>query len=224
MLEFLIQDDDDALGILKRDHDTVKDIFSEFERSDDRREKKSLVAQAVMELKIHATIEEELFYPSLRGKEEVEQDLLNEADEEHHVAKLLIAELDQMDGSEDHFDAKFTVLSENIRHHIKEEENGLFPQARRTDVDFILLGRRLNARKTQLKENGIPASAEEKMIGSRRKGSADSPAQNAKKHKAPQLVSHKPAGRKPSAKKPERKMAAKAPSRGHRPAKKRTRS
>ena len=147
MFEFLIDDEDDAINILKKDHDKGKNLFEDFENEDKRSQKKKIVADAIMELKIHATIEEELFYPSLRKQKPVEQSLLNEADEEHHVAKLLIAELEQMDGSEDHYDAKFTVLSENVRHHIKEEEGELFPQARKTAVDFIALGQQLLARR-----------------------------------------------------------------------------
>ena len=170
----------DAIDILKKDHDTVKDLFDQFEKAESLRAKKKIVAEAVHELKIHATIEEEIFYPALR-KKKVEIDLLNEADEEHHVAKLLIAELDQMDGSEDHYEAKFIVLSENIRHHIKEEEGDMFPQARKTDLDFDAIGAKMLARKQQLTKNGIPASAEEKMISMHKKGSGDSPALNAKK-------------------------------------------
>ena len=107
-------------------------------------------------------------------------DIMNEADEEHHVAKLLIAELDRMSGSEGHFDAKFKVLAENIRHHIREEEGKMMPQARRTDIDFEALGQELLERKQELKKQGIPATAEEKMI-SRFGMKDDSPAQNAKK-------------------------------------------
>jgi hypothetical protein len=182
MLEFFTRtDENDAIVILKKDHDTVKDIFDQFEKAESLREKKKLVAQAIMELKIHATIEEELFYPALRSKPQVDKALVNEADEEHHVAKLLIAELELMDGSESHYDAKFTVLSENIKHHIKEEEGDLFPQARKTDIDFVALGKGLMMRKSQLKAKGVPACAEERMISAHAKGSGDSPALTAKR-------------------------------------------
>lgn len=162
MLDFL-KPDDDAIVILKNDHDRVKDLFEQFRKSESMAEKKDIAVKAIQELRIHAMIEEELFYPALRNREEVEQDLLNEADEEHHVAKLLIAELMTMT-SEDHFAAKFTVLAENIEHHVKEEESDLFPQARRTDIDFVALGKRLLARKQQLKRDGIPLNAEEKLM------------------------------------------------------------
>lgn len=177
----LLKDKDDAIVILKTDHDTVKDLFDQFKKTDSMAEKKRLATQAINELRIHATIEEELFYPALRGKQEVDQDLLNESDEEHHVAKLLIGELITMT-TEDHFVAKFTVLAENIEHHVKEEENDLFPQARKTDIDFIALGKKLNARKQDLKKNGIPMNAEEKLMASN--PPADSPAVAAKKKTA----------------------------------------
>jgi len=200
MLEFFTKlDDNDALVLLRKDHDKVKGLFEDFEKAENTRQKKKIVADTINELKIHATIEEEIFYPTLRSKK-VDKDLLNEADEEHHVAKLLIAELDQMDGSEDHWEAKFTVLSENIKHHIKEEEGELFPKARNLDIDFVTLGKKLQARKQQLMKDGIPPSAEEKMMGKQKKGSNDSPAQNAKKFSASGKVVAKHLVKKPAVK------------------------
>lgn len=180
MLDFM-KPDDDAIVILKSDHDKVKQLFNDFKKAESMDEKKAIATEAITELRIHATIEEELFYPALRGREEVEQDLLDESDEEHHVAKLLIAELITMT-TEDHFVAKFTVLAENIEHHVKEEEGELFPQARKTDIDFVALGQKLNARKEELKANGIPMNAEEKLMA--KMGIHDSPAMAAKSRKA----------------------------------------
>jgi len=114
MFELLRNSKEDAIAILKSDHNKVKNLFEQFEHADNRRLKKKIAAEAIKELKIHAEIEEKIFYPTVRY--DVEEDLMNEADEEHHVAKLLIAELDQMDGSEDHWEAKFTVLAENNRY------------------------------------------------------------------------------------------------------------
>jgi len=189
MLDFFNNKPDDAIVILKKDHDTVKNLFDRFEDSNSIREKKKLVAEALMELKIHATIEEEIFYPALRAHK-VEKDILNEADEEHHVAKLLVAELDQMNGTEDHFEAKFIVLAENIRHHIKEEEGDMFPQARKTGLDFSAIGKKMLARKQELKKQGVPVSAEEKMISSF-KGDDDSPAINSRKKAEPAAMKAK---------------------------------
>lgn len=180
MLDFL-KDENDAIVMLKADHDTVDELFERFKKAESMTEKKRIATEAITELRIHATIEEELFYPALRGKQEVDQALLNESDEEHHVAKLLIAELITMT-TEDHFEAKFTVLAENIKHHVKEEENDLFPQARRTDIDMIALGKKLAARKSDLKKNGIPLNKEEKLM--QQAGVHDSPAEAAHKRTA----------------------------------------
>jgi hypothetical protein len=177
MLEFLTATNhDDAFAIIKNDHDKVKSLFKQFEKADNLRTKKKIAAEAIMELKIHAEIEEKIFYPSVRKG--VKKNLMNEADEEHHVAKMLIAELEQMNPSDEHWEAKFTVLAENIRHHIKEEEGEMIPQARKLDLDFNVLGRKLLTMKQQLKINGVPACDEEKLIA--RNTKVDSPAKASK--------------------------------------------
>jgi len=104
---------------------------------------------------------------------------MNEADEEHHVAKMLIAELAKMSGKEDHYDAKFTVLAENVRHHIKEEESEMLPKAKRLPIDFDALGARMLARKEELLADGVPAVAEDRVADPK----ADSPARAAVKKK-----------------------------------------
>lgn len=190
MLQSLANSKEDAIAILKSDHDKVKDLFKQFESTDNMREKKKIAQEAIMELKIHAEIEEKIFYPAVRN-EINDDDIMNEADEEHHVAKLLIAELDQMDGSEEHWEAKFTVLSENIRHHIKEEEGQMMPKARREDIDFKALGQELLEAKQDLMENGVPQSAEGKLMA-RGGVKADSPAKAASGKANLKLASHKP--------------------------------
>jgi hypothetical protein len=110
---------------------------------------------------------------------------MNEADEEHHVAKLLIAELDVMDGSESHFDAKFHVLAENVRHHIKEEENEMLPAAEGAKVDFEALAEKMQRRKERLLAGGVPPVGEERMVKASR-GKGDSPA-SAARRKPPKL-------------------------------------
>src|SRR3954451_11241496 len=126
-----------AVALLKDDHDRVKALFDRFEAAKGRAAKLKVVREAVTELKVHAAVEEEIFYPTVRKA--VGKDIMNEADEEHHVAKLLVAELDRMDGSESHFDAKFLVLAENVRHHIREEENEMVPKAQRAKINFVAL-------------------------------------------------------------------------------------
>src|SRR5437879_3625683 len=111
-----------AVELLKADHEKVKELFDQFENTEDRATRKKIVEQACQELKVHSAIEEEIFYPAVRQAIE-DQEIMNEADEEHHEAKILVAELESMEGSESHFGAKFLVLAENVRHHIEEEED-----------------------------------------------------------------------------------------------------
>jgi hypothetical protein len=181
--------DTNAMAVLKHDHEKVKSLFEKFEKAETLQDKKRITANIIKELKVHAAIEEEIFYPALRSK--IESDLLNEADEEHHVAKLLIAELEEMTGNEMHFEAKVTVLAENIKHHIKEEEHEIMSKAKSTDIDFDLLGEKLLKRKAQLMKNGVPLCAEEKMIFSYSKNN-DSPAQAAKTHNTTKKAVLKP--------------------------------
>lgn len=151
-----------ALTLLKKDHVLVKGIFDQFEDSEDKAEKKQLADKAISELKIHAEIEEEIFYPALRKSGG--DGLIEEADEEHHVAKMIIAELELMHGGEENFSAKFEVLAENIRHHIKEEESELFAKAKESDVDLDALGERMFERKEALQSAGVPKGYEESVI------------------------------------------------------------
>jgi len=166
-----------ALTMLKTDHHKVKKLFARFEEADSS-EKQEIVSEALAELKIHAAVEEQLFYPALRQQMEDEDGLMDEADEEHHVVKFLIAELEQMQGNEDHWEAKFTVLAENVRHHIKEEEGEIFPKAKMTAIDFAALGEQMAERKQTLLQQGVPKDPEAEMV--RKSGlRGDSPAKKA---------------------------------------------
>jgi hypothetical protein len=185
MFEFLKPNP--AIAMLKEDHEKVKTLFDQFEKAQSRPAKKKIVRQALEELKIHAALEEELFYAAVRKP--VGKEIMNEADEEHHVAKLLIAELDVMDGSESHFDAKFMVLAENVRHHIQEEEGEMLPQAQKAKIDFPALAEKMMRRKQRLSQEGVPAVGEEVMVKASR-GRGDSPAKAARR-KAPKLPAKK---------------------------------
>ena len=123
--------------MLKEDHEKVKELFDKFETNGSAGKAK-VVSEVLMKLKVHATVEEELFYPAVRQNIEDEEGIMDEADEEHHVAKVLIAELEKMRGDEDHWEAKFTVLAVNVRHHIKEEEGKLFKEARKTGKPVLM--------------------------------------------------------------------------------------
>jgi hemerythrin-like domain-containing protein len=140
MLERLLLPEKHAISILMKDHDTVKKLFDRFERSQSGANREKIIAEVLTELKIHAVIEEELFYPAVRKP--LGKDMMDEADEEHHVARVLIAELERDGPANDHRDAKFTVLSECVRHHIKEEEGELLPKAKSLEMDFESLGQK----------------------------------------------------------------------------------
>src|SRR6266850_2284499 len=172
MLDFLMPEKH-AIAILKKDHDTVKDLFEQFEKAETPAAKEKIMDQAVTALKIHAVLEEEIFYPTVRAH--VGSEVMDEAAEEHHVAKVLIAELDRNGSQNDRRHAKFSVLAESVRHHIKEEENEMLPKAKELDIDFEALGKRMLDRKKELLKDGIPADAEHAMVA-KTNGRAHSPA------------------------------------------------
>ncbi|HMI39897.1 MAG TPA: hemerythrin domain-containing protein [Sphingomicrobium sp.] len=151
----------DAIALLKADHRKVEELFADYEKASGDGRKQKVAEQICMELSIHATIEEEIFYPACEGK--VEEDLLKEAYVEHDGAKLLIAEIEAGGPSDEYYDAKVTVLKEQIEHHVEEEEKrmeGLFSQARKAGLDMEALGEQLRRRKdmltTEYKATGTP--------------------------------------------------------------------
>jgi hypothetical protein len=144
----------DAVTLIKEDHRTVEELFGKFEKARDDERKKELARQICTELTIHSMIEEEILYPSCQGRIE-DEEVLEEAYVEHDGAKVLIAELLDSEPDAEFYDAKVTVLSELIKHHVKEEEKrseGLFAQAREAGLDIEALGERITARKEQLKQ------------------------------------------------------------------------
>jgi hemerythrin superfamily protein len=141
----------DAIALLKADHRTVEDLFAQFEKASGDGKRQKLALQICAELTVHAKIEEEIFYPACEGK--IEEDLLREAYVEHDGAKVLIAEIESGEPSDEYYDAKVKVLQEQIEHHVKEEEQrleGMFAQARKAGLDMDALGAELAARKEQL--------------------------------------------------------------------------
>ena len=117
----------------------------------DSREQQGIAHTAIQELDIHAELEERLIYPAIR--EEIdEEDLMNEANEEHHLVHVLIAELKKLNPSDETFKAKFTVLGELVEHHVKEEEGEMLPKAQKADIDWEELYAQVLTRKKQLME------------------------------------------------------------------------
>jgi len=127
--------------LLRKDHEKVKMLFREFESAADH--KQNIVSQAISELEIHAAAEEKVFYPAVLEDWQDAAPSINESFEEHHVMKLLMGELKDMSPEDERFDAKFTVMAENVKHHIKEEEAELFARARTGHLDLVELGQRL---------------------------------------------------------------------------------
>ena len=153
----------EILEMLMEDHKRVKRAFRDGEKLTEQEDDDGLeqiARRTCAELTVHATLEEELFYPALR-KEIRETDLLDEAEVEHTSAKTLIAELEQMDASDPKFAATFKVLGEYVKHHIREEEGELFPQLGRTGVRWEALQQEMQRRRGELMAaNGLADQAE----------------------------------------------------------------
>jgi hemerythrin superfamily protein len=144
---------EDAVTLLTADHAKVKKLFEEFEdlkeEASSAEDKSALVTQICNELKVHAQIEEEIFYPAVRRAID-DGDLMDEALVEHAGAKELIAQLEDMSPDDALYDAKVTVLGEQIQHHVNEEEGEMFPKAKKAKVDGEALGVQMTERKAEL--------------------------------------------------------------------------
>jgi hemerythrin superfamily protein len=152
---------EDAAKLLAEDHRKVEKLFEEFKKltSGDAEQKEDLVRMACAELKIHAMLEEEIFYPAVREKLN-ETSLIDEAQVEHTVVKQLIGELEEMTPDQELYDAKFTVLGEYVQHHVAEEENKIFPQVKKAKVDMHALGKKIRQRKQELQQHTEMSSEE----------------------------------------------------------------
>ena len=172
---------EDAITLLTADHAKVKKLFEEFaelkEEDGSAEDKSALVTQICNELKVHAEIEEEIFYPAVR-KAIDDADLMDEALVEHAGAKELIAQLEEMSPDDELYDAKVTVLGEQIQHHVKEEEGEMFPKARKAKVDSEALGVEMAERKAELTAE---TESDEEAPKAKRRAARDSTA-GAKTH------------------------------------------
>jgi hemerythrin superfamily protein len=155
----------DAISVLVDDHRTVEDLFKRFEKTGDRafKTRADLVARMIRELSIHAAIEEQLFYPRVRLAGQKVEDEVLEGLEEHHVVKELLAEIEKLPPENERCEAKVTVLIENVRHHISEEEGEMFPRARKalTPAELVDLGEGLEALKTMAPTRPHPHAPDE---------------------------------------------------------------
>jgi hemerythrin-like domain-containing protein len=139
----------EATAILRADHKLVSDLFEQYEKSRSPEKKKELVAQICKELTIHAQVEEEIFYPAVQAALK-DHELIPEATVEHATLKDLIAQVEGLEPDGEMFDAKIKVMSEYVKHHVKEEQNEIFPKARATSLDMTELGDQIMARKQEL--------------------------------------------------------------------------
>ena len=145
----------DAVELIKQDHQRVEALFREFEEAGERAHKtrQRLVEEISKELEVHAQIEEESFYPAVQAKAAKDgKELVHEAVEEHHLVRVTLGELAELDPEDEAFDAKVQVLMENVRHHVEEEESELLPQAAEllSEVELDRLAEEMAARKQQL--------------------------------------------------------------------------
>ena len=155
----------DAITLLKADHADVEKLFKRFEGLGPRANKSRLqiAKKVITALSQHASVEEQVLYPAARDQLSDDEDIVLEALEEHHVAKWLLSELDGMTPDDERFNAKFMVLAENVRHHVKEEEGELFPKLRQafTKRELADLGEALAAAKKTAPTKPHPRSPDE---------------------------------------------------------------
>ena len=143
----------EATALLKADHKLVDELFSEYESARTKNKKKTIVEKICTELIIHAKIEEEIFYPKVKSALK-DHEMIPEAVVEHETLRHLIGQLRKADILQDKetYDAKVKVLCEYVKHHVKEEQNELFPKVKKTNLDLDAIGRELQARKEELKK------------------------------------------------------------------------
>ena len=139
----------EATVLLQADHERVSDLFAEYEKADSTAEKKQIVDQLCNELTVHTQIEEEIFYPTVKLALK-DKKLIPEARVEHATLKALIAQVEGVEPKGEMFDAKIKVMQEYVKHHVKEEQNEIFPKAKSTGLDMEELGAKLFKRKKEL--------------------------------------------------------------------------
>jgi hemerythrin superfamily protein len=142
----------DAIKLLQTGHKKVKGLFADYEKAERKDRKQRLADEIMTELRVHTQVEEAVFYPAFRDKADEEgKELVAEAEEEHHVVDTLMEELAGLNAGAEEFEAKFTVMRENVEHHIEEEEGEMFPQAKKVLGDQMdELGQRMEQMKQRL--------------------------------------------------------------------------
>jgi len=139
----------EATALLKADHKVVSLLFEQYESAKSATKKKAIVAQICTELTVHAQIEEEIFYPQVKSALK-DKELIPEATVEHATLKDLIAQIEDAEPDGEMYDAKVKVLSEYVKHHVKEEQNEIFPKVKASKLDLYKIGEQLIQRKEEL--------------------------------------------------------------------------
>ena len=140
-----------ATQLIRRDHKKVEGLFEKFGQTKTANAKKRVVDQVIQELEIHAKLEEEIFYPAVR-KHLGEEDMLEEAKQEHQQAKEIMRELKKMDAEDGDLEAQFSELVEGVKHHVEEEEGEMLPKVEESDMDLTEIGDEMSERKQELIE------------------------------------------------------------------------
>ncbi len=139
----------DAIALLRADHKKVNDLFEQFKKTRSAAKKKQIVSQICLELTVHAQIEEEILYPEVQAALK-DKELVPEAKVEHQSVKDLIAAVEGVEPDGEDYDAKITVMGEWVKHHVKEEQNEMFPKVKNSKLDLVEMGERLQQRKEEL--------------------------------------------------------------------------
>ena len=173
MFGLLENENPDAVELLKQDHDDVEEMFEEFQdaKEDENDEMKAALVMSICRaLTIHAQIEEEIFYPAMRTLEfDDARELADEAAVEHATIRDLVSQLRSMRPGDDLFDAKVRVLAEYVKHHVREEESELFPDAKDSGLDLVALGRKIQMRKAHLEETRDASPVRKQASAARRR-------------------------------------------------------
>jgi hemerythrin superfamily protein len=184
----------DAITLLKEDHRKVEGLFAQFESAEDKRSKGTIARQICTELDLHARIEEAVFYPTAKREAEQAEDQINEGMVEHEGIKRLVGEIQGMSPGDELFDAKVSVLMEYVKHHVKEEENEMFPKIRESDLDLMALREQLEAAKERMAKmpkttkssRGRPAKTAARERAGRKSASKRRPVRRAAKRRSTQ--------------------------------------
>lgn len=162
----------DAIALIKEDHKKARDLFKQFEREEDDSAKQSIGEEILHELEVHSMLEQEIFYPAVEERmEQGERDMMEEAEEEHAIVDNLVSELKTMGPGDQHYKAKFTVLMENVEHHMQEEEKEMLPEAKKIlGEDMEQITQQWVQRKEQMMSsgNGSASSASKPKASSSR--------------------------------------------------------